>query len=102
VPTPLPHPFVGIVFDPLGLVVGTAISAGISLATGAPITGPVLINNLPASNTGTEGTNKIVLPHFPTPPGVAWAPVPAGLKPPIPGKAPDPGVPTPVPSNDAV
>lgn len=102
IPTPLPHPFVGIVYDPMGLAVGTAISAGMSVAFGGPITGPVLINSLPASNTGTEGTNKMVMPHIPTPPGVGWAPVPAGLKPPIPGKAFDPGIAGPVPSNDAV
>ena len=101
VPTPLPHPFTGVVFDPIGAAVSAAISGAMAAATGGPFKGPVLINMMPAANTGTDGTNTMVMPHFPTPPGTVWAPVPAGLKPPIPGKPPDPGVPTPVPSNDA-
>ena len=78
------------------------MSAGISAALGGGFTGPVLINNLPAANTGTEGTNKLVMPHFPMPPGIAWAPIPAAPKPPVPGKPPDPPTPTPVPSNDTI
>jgi RHS repeat-associated protein len=97
IPTPLPHPFAGLIFDPAGLVVGAAMSA----FTSGFSKGVTLINKMPAASTGTEGTNLMVLPHFPMPPGVVWAPVPAGLKPPIPGKAPDPGLPTPIPSNDA-
>jgi hypothetical protein len=42
VPTPLPHPFVGIIYDPAGLIVGAVISAGISVVTGTPFKGPVL------------------------------------------------------------
>jgi RHS repeat-associated protein len=102
VPTPLPHPFVGLIYDPMGLAVGTAIGAVIGAIAGAPPTGPVLINCLPASATGTEGTNKMIMPHFPTPPGVSWAGVPAGIKPPIPGKKANPGAPVPMPSNDAI
>ncbi|MFQ5570025.1 MAG: DUF6531 domain-containing protein, partial [Rhodothermales bacterium] len=102
VPTPLPHPFTGLIFDPIGLAVSTAISGAMALAFGGPFTGPVFINSQPAANTGTEGTNLLVMPHIPTPPGTAWAPVPAGLKPPIPGQTPDPGIPSPVPSNDAI
>ncbi len=101
IPTPLPHPFTGLVFDPAGLIVGAAISAGM-MAFGSPFQGPVTINMQPAANTGTEATNKMVMPHFPTPPGTAWAPTPTGPKPPVPGKPPDPPSPAPVPSNDAI
>jgi RHS repeat-associated protein len=73
VPTPLPHPFVGLIFDPAGLAVSAGISGAISLATGTPFQGPILVNSLPAANTGTETTNKMTMPHFPTPPGVAFA-----------------------------
>jgi RHS repeat-associated protein len=72
-PVPLPHPFVGLVFDPAGLIVGAAISAGISLAAGSPFTGPVLVNSLPAATTGMQTTNKMTMPHIPTPPGVSFA-----------------------------
>lgn len=102
IPTPLPHPFTGLVFDPVGLAVTTAMAAGMSAVTGNPFGGPVLVNGMTCAATGTEATNKLVMPHFPMPPGVAWAPVPAGLKPPIPGKKPDPGIPSPIPTNDAV
>src|SRR5262245_45638847 len=65
VPTPLPHPFMGIVFDPLG----AAIGAGLSKACGGG--GAVYVNGLPVGNTGTtvKGTK-----HIPTPPGVSFAP----------------------------
>jgi len=102
VPTPLPHPFVGLVFDPAGVIVGAAISAAMSGILGTPFTGPVMVNMMPAANTGTEATNKMVMPHFPMPPGTAWAPIPAAPKPVIPGKPPDPPTPTPMPSNDGV
>jgi uncharacterized Zn-binding protein involved in type VI secretion len=95
IPTPLPHPFVGLIFDPAGLVVGSAIGA----VTGA-FKGVTLINKMPAATTGTEATNKLVMPHFPMPPGVMWAPVPAAPKPPIPGKPPPIPLPAPVPTND--
>src|SRR5277367_204401 len=52
VPTPLPHPFVGYVFDPMGALSG------------------VLVNYLPAANTGTHV--KALSSHIPTPPGVAF------------------------------
>lgn len=65
VPAPLPHPFIGIVFDPLG----AAIGAGISAVFGGG--GLVLINSLPAGNTGTDVKGQ---PHLPTPPGVSFAP----------------------------
>jgi RHS repeat-associated protein len=101
IPTPLPHPFVGIVYDPAGLVIGSVISAGISAITGAPFTGPVLINGMPAASTGIQGTNKPVMPHVPMPPGTAWAMVPSAPRPPVPGRPPGPPSPTPTPQNDA-
>lgn len=91
VPTPLPHPFAGLIFDPAGFAIGSALSGGAAF-----------INGMPCANTGTEGTNKMIMPHIPTPPGTAWAPVPAAPKPPVPGKPPDPPAPTPTPSNDTV
>ena len=60
-PTPLPHPFIGIVFDPLGAVLGAAI--GRALGSG----GPVLVNGMACGNTGTAVKG---LPHIPTPPGI--------------------------------
>lgn len=102
IPTPLPHPFTGVVFDPVGLIVSAVISAASSVALGKPFTGPVIVNSMPSAQTGTECTNKIVMPHFPMPPGIAWAPIPVAPKPPIPGKPPSPPISSPVPSNDGV
>jgi RHS repeat-associated protein len=95
IPTPLPHPFVGLIFDPTGLIVGSVIGA----VTGA-CKGATLINKMPAATTGTEVTNKMVMPHFPMPPGIMWAMIPSGPKPPIPGEVPPVPVPVPVPTND--
>src|SRR5438132_2198623 len=53
-PIPVPHPFIGIVYDPMGLAVGMAISAAMSGLFGGSFSGPVLINGLPAANTGTH------------------------------------------------
>ena len=52
--TPIPNPFIGLIFDPMGLLVGQAMGYAMALATGTPPTGPVLINNKPAANVGTE------------------------------------------------
>jgi YD repeat-containing protein len=60
-PLPLPHPFAGVVFDPIG----AAIGAGMSAVFGGG--GLVLVNGLPTGNTGT-GIKAI--PHIPTPPGL--------------------------------
>jgi RHS repeat-associated protein len=65
IPTPLPHPFIGVVFDPIGLAMGCLMSAVFGGG------GPVLINSMPCGNTGTEVKG---VPHFPTPPGVSFAP----------------------------
>jgi RHS repeat-associated protein len=51
-PIPVPHPFIGIVYDPMGLAVGMAIGAAMSGIFGGPFKGPVLINGMPAANTG--------------------------------------------------
>jgi RHS repeat-associated protein len=73
VPTPLPHPFVGLIYDPVGLIVGAAIGGAIAAATSSAFKGPVLVNSLPAAHTGIQTTNKMTMPHIPTPPGTAWA-----------------------------
>ncbi len=102
VPTPLPNPFVGMVFDPAGLAVGLALGAAIAKVTGAPVTGPVLINCMPATNAGTECTATLGVPHILIPPGTGWAPMPKTPKPVIrPGETPKPPKPV-VPDNDAV
>ncbi|ATB35060.1 hypothetical protein CYFUS_000472 [Cystobacter fuscus] len=67
VPTPIPQPFVGLVFDPVGLAMGAAM--GMALGSGP---GLVLVNNLPVTNAGTAVTNLLTLPHLPVP-GVAFA-----------------------------
>jgi uncharacterized Zn-binding protein involved in type VI secretion len=66
VPTPLPHPFLGIVFDPLGAAIGAAMSAVFGGG------GALFVNGLPAAGTGTDARN--LLKHFPTPPGTSFAP----------------------------
>jgi RHS repeat-associated protein len=53
-PVPVPHPFIGIVYDPAGLLVGMAINAAMSGLFGGSFSGPVLINGVPAANTGTQ------------------------------------------------
>ena len=74
VPTPLPNPFVGLIMDPLGFAVGAVISAVISELCGAPPTGAVIVNFLPATNTGTEAMG---FGHILIPPGTSWAPMPS-------------------------
>jgi uncharacterized Zn-binding protein involved in type VI secretion len=61
VPTPLPHPFTGYVWDLAG--------ACMSKLTGG---GSVFVNGIRAANTGTAV--KALVKHFPTPPGVAFSP----------------------------
>ncbi len=102
IPTPLPNPFLGVVFDPAGLAVGLALGAAIAKVTGAPVTGPVLINSMPATNAGTEATATLGVPHILIPPGTGWAPMPKTPKPVIrPGETPKPPKPV-IPDNDAV
>ena len=71
-PVPLPHPFVGLIYDPAGLIVGAAIAGGMAAFSEAPFKGPVLVNSLPSAHTGVQTTNKMTMPHIPTPPGVSW------------------------------
>jgi RHS repeat-associated protein len=97
VPVPLPHPFAGLIFDPAGLIVGSIISGAFGAFKGITLT-----NKMPSAATGTEATNKILLPHFPMPPGVGWAMVPSAPLPPIPGKPLKVGTLGPIPSNDAL
>jgi len=101
VPLPLPNPFIGLVFDPIGLAAGIALGAVIGAVVGAPFQGPVLYwTAFPATNTGTEA--KHVPGHFIIPPGTIWAPFPKTPKPVIrPGETPTPGLPV-KPENDAV
>ena len=65
-PVPLPHPFLGVVFDPLGAALGAALGAVFGGG------GPVLLNGaFPVGNTGTDVRG---LAHFPMPPGASFAP----------------------------
>lgn len=62
---PLPNPFIGALFDPIGAAVGAAIGAVFGGG------GPVFVNGQMTGNTGTEAMN---IPHFLTPPGTAPSP----------------------------
>lgn len=66
VPVQVPMPFVGLVFDPAGLLVGAAINYAMS---GSP--GLISVNGLPVNNCGTSVTNGLTLPH-PAVPGIAF------------------------------
>lgn len=101
VPAPFPNPFIGLTWDPGGLLVGQAMGYAMALATGTPPTGPVLINFRPATNVGTEATNSLGVPHILIPPGVSWAPMPKPPKPAFKGP-PDPPGPPVMPEGDAV
>lgn len=101
---PFPHPFLGMVFDPAGMIIGGMVGAMVDLAHGqAPAPGKVLIWGLPATITGEQVSNLITLPHFPLPPGTAWAPVPRAPMPKVgkKGKPPKPAVPV-APPGDAL
>ncbi len=101
VPTPIPNPFVGMVFDPGGLLVGQVMSLTMALATGKPPLGPVLINSMPATTVGTNAINSLGVPHILIPPGTAWAPMPKLPKPSFKGPPPAPGAPV-KPEGDAI
>lgn len=74
-PVPFPHPFVGVVWDPVGAVVDEIVSATMALVSDTPrTTGPVLINGLMAAVTGDEA--KMPGGHTLVPPGASWAPKP--------------------------
>jgi RHS repeat-associated protein len=81
VPTPFPHPFVGLVGDPGGAVVDQFQSSLMSLAMGgslAPPNGKVLINGLTATTTSMVAKNAPALLHVPLPPGSAFQRAPPG------------------------
>jgi RHS repeat-associated protein len=101
VPTPIPNPFVGMVFDPAGLLVGQVLSVTMALVSGKPPLGPVLINSMPATTVGTNAINSLGVPHILIPPGTAWAPMPKLPKPSFKGKPPVPGPPV-APEGDAI
>lgn len=101
VPAPFPNPFIGLTWDPGGLLVGQAMGYAMALATGTPPSGPVLINFRPATNVGTEATNSLGVPHILIPPGVSWAPMPKAPKPTFKGPPDPPGLPI-MPEGDAV
>ena len=85
-PTPIPHPFMGMVGDLKALAVNLLISNIVDMAMAGAISapkGPVVINLMPATNTGTDVKNKTVLPHFVIPPGTMWTPMPKAPKPKI-------------------
>ena len=88
VPTPIPNPFVGMVFDPAGLLVGQVMSLTMALVSGKAPLGPVLINGFPATTVGTNAINSLGVPHILIPPGTAWAPMPKLPKPSFKGKPP--------------
>jgi hypothetical protein len=60
-PVVLPYVYIGIIIDPLGLMLSCALGAG-----------PVLINGRPAVTAATGV--KILIPHRPTARGVSFAP----------------------------
>ena len=100
VPTPFPHPFMGIVFDPMGLIMDELIAQVTAWVTDTPVDpGKVWIAGMPATVTGDEVSMPV--PHIFIPPGVSWAPVPRAPKPVIglKGKLPMPDPPMPPPSD---
>jgi RHS repeat-associated protein len=81
VPTPIPQPYVGLIGDPVGMMVSIAQSMAMDLMTGGPYElpkGPVLINGLPAATTGERSKNTPLLLHIPMPPGTAHVKPPSG------------------------
>ncbi|MCX4245068.1 DUF6531 domain-containing protein [Paraliomyxa miuraensis] len=100
-PIPFPHPFIGVVLDPAGVVVEEMVAAMMALTGAPPPPGPVLVGGLPATATGDEASMPIG--HVLIPPGVSWAPVP---KVPIPGggsgKPSPPELPMPPPGDAMV
>ena len=80
-PVPIPNPFVGMVWDPGGLLTSQAMGLAAALVSGTPPKGPVLINSMPATTVGTNAKNSLGVPHILMPPGVSWAPMPKLPKP---------------------
>jgi RHS repeat-associated protein len=81
VPVPMPHPYLGLVGDPVGAAVGAFTSTLISVCMGAPPSPPkgiTLINGLPAATTNDTARNLWLLPHLPMPPGALFQNQPDG------------------------
>jgi len=81
VPTPLPHPFLGMTGDPVGAAVSAAVEPLMSLCSGSSGTsksGSILINGLPRMTTADLSKNVSLLPHIPTPPGTGFVTAPSG------------------------
>lgn len=87
-PIPFPHPFVGVVFDPVGLIMDEVIGAAMELMGAPPPPGPVLVGGVPATATGDDAS--MPTGHILLPPGISWAPIP---KVPIPGGSGKPSAP---------
>lgn len=99
-PTPFPHPFIGLVFDPAGMILQEVVAA-LAAGLAPPDPGKVWISGFPATVTG--GPVSMPVPHFIIPPGLSWAPIPRAPAPKVGlrGKLPLPALPLPPPS-DAV
>jgi RHS repeat-associated protein len=81
VPTPLPHPFIGLTGDPAGAVISAITAPLVSLATQgtlAPPSGAVLVNGVPVMTTADLSHNTSMLAHMPMPPGTAFVKPPNG------------------------
>jgi RHS repeat-associated protein len=100
-PAPFPNPFIGLIFDPMGLLQGQAMGYAAAVYSGTAPKGPVLINGLPAANVGTSAQNSLGTPHILIPPGLAWAPMPKPPKPSFKGPPEPPGPPI-APEGDAI
>jgi RHS repeat-associated protein len=81
VPTPLPHPYLGMTGDPVGAAVSAAVAPLVSLCAGGSseaAKGSVLVNGLPKMTTADLSRNVSLLPHAPMPPGTGFAKAPSG------------------------
>jgi RHS repeat-associated protein len=77
----MPHPYLGLVGDPVGAAVGAFTSTLISVCIGAPPSPPkgiTLINGMPAATTNDTARNLTLLPHLPMPPGSLFQRQPEG------------------------
>lgn len=72
-PLPFPHPFIGLIFDPLAGLDALVPREPEGESTSA---GLVLIHNMPVATVGMEARNCFLLPHFIVAPGTEWASLP--------------------------
>jgi RHS repeat-associated protein len=78
----MPHPYLGLIGDPVGAAVGAFTSTLISVCTGgppSPAKGITLINGMPAATTNDNARNLTLLPHLPMPPGALFQKQPDGM-----------------------